>query len=301
MKRIGWLLIMGFFLGTSMAQAGDYVAMVMDVDAGAVAFTGGEPVEVMGFLVEHDEVKLQDGAKVVILFFESSIREEITGPAVIKIGVGGSVSSAGIKAKIRKQTVGYLPPKAELDKKHHQNFGNIAFRKLGAQVDVKTQLVITSTSNTVYVPGAQPLLTWQVYPNADEFSLTVTGVNGSTTTSTTSSSITMGDEKQAPGRYTWVLEAKLNGKVVASRDGWYEIMTEDTFARVKQNRALIQDEYASGGMEEMAALSMLYQSYEMWNEMSLLLLALNKKQPENAEVIRKLRSINPHLLTQTDR
>lgn len=297
MKKIGLLFLLLFMaVQVSVAQAEDYVAMVMDVENKDVQFTDGGPVEVMAFLEEHDVLQVQKGAKVIILFFESSIREEISGPATITIGVNGSVSSGGRSTKIRKQTVEYLPPKAEMSKSHHQNFGNIAFRALGTPKAGETQLVITSISNSVYVPHARPILAWKAYPKAKEFVLTVVGEHGSETFTTKASHIMMSTDVQVPGRYTWQLEAKHQGQTVATREGWYTIMSKDSYKSMEKTRQMIQDEYPAGSMQEMAVLSMLYQSYEMWNEMALLLLALNEKQPENAEVIRKIRSINPFLL-----
>lgn len=299
MRKIGLFCLLVFWAGfVSVACAEDYVAMVMDVDTPSVQFSDGEPVEIMAFLGENDVVQIKDGAKVVIIFFESSIREEITGPAVITIGVNGSVSSAGRSSKIRKQSVDYLPPKAQLDKSHYQNFGNIAFRKLGKSTSDETQLVITSISNTAYVPDARPMLTWKVYPLADKFVLRVRGPRGEEVFTTKSSAISLAERVQGPGRYTWVLEAKQRGKVVASRDGWYSIMTDDEYQVMKASRQMIQDEYPAGSMQEMAVLSMLYQGHGLWNEMSLMLMALHKKQPDNVEVVRKIRSINPHLLEQ---
>ncbi len=297
MKKIGFLLVLILMAGLlSVAYAQDYVAMVMDVNDDGVQFVGGEPVEIMAFLEENDVVQIKEGGRVVIIFFDSSIREEISGPSIITIGVNGSTSSAGRSTKIRRQSVDYLPPKAQLDRKHHQNFGNIAFRRLGKLKDAGTQLVITSVSNTAYVPDARPMLTWKVYPGADLFTLIVAGRHGVEKFTTKSSSIMMSTGVQPPGRYTWVLEARQQGKVVASRDGWYRVMTGKEYQSMKEARDMIQDEYPSGSVQEMAVLSMLYQSYEMWNEMSLILLALKDKQPDNTEVVRKIREINPFLL-----
>ncbi len=292
-------MVMALF--SSVAWAEDYVAMVMDVDDQAVRFTEGDPVEIMAFLEENDVIQVNDGAKVVILFFESSIREEIIGPVTITIGVSGSVSSSGRSTKIRRHSVDYLPPKARLDKSHHQNFGNIAFRKLGPSVDSGTQLIITSTLNAVYVPDARPVLTWKVYPKADLFTLTVSGDYGTDISETKSPSMNMATDILKPGRYTWVLEAKHRGKVVATRKGWFSIMTNATYESMKKSRDMILDEYPAGSMQEMAVLAMLYQSYDMWNEMSLVLLALHDKQPNNTEIIRKIGSINPHLLERAGR
>lgn len=298
MKKIGFLLVL-ILMATlvSVAYAEDYVAMVMDVDGDGVQFVvGGEPVEIMAFLEENDVVQIKEGGRIVIIFFESSIREEVLGPSTITIGVNGSIGSAGRSTKIRRQTVDYLPPKAQLDRKHHQNFGNIAFRRLGEAKDAGTRLVTTSISNTAYAPNTRPMLTWKVYPGADLFTLTVTGEHGTDRFTTKSSSIMMSTGVQPPGRYTWVLEARRQGKVVASRDGWYRVMKDKEYQSMSEVRDMIQNEYPSGSVQEMAVLSMLYQSYEMWNEMSLILLALKDKQPDNTEVVRKIREINPFLL-----
>jgi len=140
-----------------------------------------------------------------------------------------------------------------------------------------------------------------MFPKADSFILTVRGPHATEVYTTKSSTIMMSKKAQAPGRYTWLLEATSQGKVVASRDGWYSIMTDADYKSMKQTRGMIQDEYQTGSMQELAVLSMLYQSYEMWNEMSLMLLALNEKQPENMEVVRKIREINPFLLEELGR
>jgi hypothetical protein len=299
MKKIGLLMVMMVVAGfVAVVQAGDYVAMVMDVDDHGVQFTDGEPVQVMAFLEANDVVQIQENAKISIMFFESSMREEIFGPAMITIGVNGSVSSAGRETRILRQTVDYLPPKARVDQAHYQNFGNIAFRKLGKAATDETQLVVTSTSNTVYPPDTRPMLTWKVYPHAEVFVLTVRGDHGADLSATKSCRILMPRDVQAPGRYTWVLEAKLDNRVVASRDGWYEIMDHETYKEMQNSREIIRDEYPAGGIQETAALALLYQSYEMWDETAALLLSLHKKQPDNTEVIRKIRSINPYLLEQ---
>ncbi len=297
MKRIGLLIVMLVVAGlVPIVHAEGYVAMVMDVDDKAVQFTDGGPVEVMTFFAEHDEVQVEDGGKVVIMFFESSMREEIMGPAIVTIGINGCESLSDLSTHIRRQSVEYLPPKAQVDKNHHQNFGNIAFRRLGKSLDVETQLVITSISNTVYAPGTQPLLTWKVYPRAEFFALTVRGDHGVDTLKTKSAKLGVTNKMQRAGHYTWILEAKYDGDVVASREGWYTIMTDNTYDEMKKSREMILEDYPANSVQRLAVLSMLYQSYEMWDEMSLVLLAMSKKQPGNTEVIRKIRSINPFLL-----
>jgi hypothetical protein len=80
------------------------VAMVTDVAGGASILTDktANPLQLLTYLSEGNEIRLEAGARLVITLFDSPVEHAFSGPARLVVGPGGVKAVEGSDAKTRR-------------------------------------------------------------------------------------------------------------------------------------------------------------------------------------------------------
>ena len=114
---------------TGAARAGDE-AMVADVQGDGVKYASGErtgeTVEPADFLNAGDRIEIPAGSKLVVNYFQTGVREEISGPAALTVGQGNSAKEG--EGEMKSETVTFKPglPKIGAEDSGHRGGGHHA-------------------------------------------------------------------------------------------------------------------------------------------------------------------------------
>lgn len=304
MKRLIALLTLALTLAAAPGLCADYAAMIMDQTGPKSRHASGplaeKPLEPMDFLYEPDTVSVPQGATLVLNFFETASREEITGPALIKITKGRSEMVQGKPAQIKREALDYLPDKGKIDLASAQNFGNVAFRAmLGTKPKEPTKIQVLSLLNTVIRPGTAPSLRWLPVEDADSYTAVLRdGTKKELAASPLSEGPWFPDAALlAPGgQYTWTLTALKKGQPLASAEGSFGLLSEEENRTLRAEAKRLAARHSGESTEGRVALAMLYQGYGLKDDAAEILLTLRRQNPDNPAVKRQIGAINPALL-----
>ncbi len=296
-------LLVLLLAGQALAQ--DYAAMIMDIRNGEVVYAedilAGKKVDVMEFLYEGDVIDVPKGASIVLNYFDSETREEIAGPAKVKVGKSGSQLVSAATAAVKKENLDYLPKKAELGLAHSQNFGNIALRGVDKDIpDNAAQVKMMSMLNTAVRPGQGLTFSWAPVGGATSYVVKVFDDNRALLKKhdAAGTSVQAPAADFAPGKsYFWTVSALSGGhKVLAGAESRFDVLPQARAQEVAAAEKQIESRYQAGSTERLMTLALLYQGANLRDDEAQVLKAALDQRPDNAVIKRRIGGINPNLV-----
>lgn len=214
----------------------------------------------------------------VLNYLYSGTREEISGPAVVRIGREGS--STKEPARIRKTKLAIAPPKSFLKSEDTQQFGTIAMRSLSLQ-----KVLLFGPKNTSVAGGSQEFR-WQAFPGADRYRIRIFDSRDHLVFDayTKESSGQRSTATLSPGEsYLWIVNAYRDGHAVAKGVGQFNVLSEAQSSELERQEKAIRSEDADEG-EKALHLCMLYDDYGMKERICRLLSDLRKNREDNENI-----------------
>lgn len=267
-------------------------AMVVDVKHGGAVYESGEKkgreVMLMDFLAEGDRIKLGPQTTIVLNYFASGLREEISGPGVITAGLKASQKDGGANVKTAK--VDYIPPQTAARTSDVQHAGVVALRDTKAKTK-KIFLLALSDSAARSLPLR---FRWAPVSGAKKYSLVLTDVLDTIIFKTETDQVEASFQKDGlvlGEEYWWKVRAMSESEVIAKGIGQFHVLTLEDLARLERSERDIKERFSQDSTESRIALAMLYQNYRLNNEAKVILLGLRRKHPRNSNIIRQLKML----------
>jgi len=307
-KAFKFSIIAIFLTSTTLATnlwANDYAAMVMDMQNGAATYAKGpmegNHLEIMEFLYEADAVAIPAGVTLVLNYFESSKREKINGPATIMITRDQSKPLHAEKTLIASETVNYMPPKSDLETMQVQNFGTVAFRKVGpaAKQQKRAEIAILSLSNTAILSAEAAVLHWRAVTGATRYAIKLyDGSNKMIQEIETMESPATFDAQylRSGNNYSWTLSAIKESAVVEEIGGRFWILSAGERNTLKEAQNNIEARFSGQSTEELLLLNLHFQRHKLRDDAAEVLMELHRLHPDNSMVVGQLKKLNPNLI-----
>lgn len=298
------LLLLGALPWTSQAQNTDpFAAMVMEVGKGKAVYDDGvlkgKAVQAMEFLNPGDLIKVPEGETVAMLFFETNNREEVKGPARVKILGSGSVVEDGPKTAVTRQSADYLPDKARLEAAHTQNFGISGMRNVDNPEERSVSLL--SPVEGAVRPAKPLILAWKDVNGSDSYRVTLkdAGTKPLKTWTTKKNLLEAEGATLLPAtKYLWTVEAFKGKELLAQGNAAFTVMSEKDAATVADGEQRILSRFKAETMEQDISLVLLFRTYNLQVEEAQVLKRVLARDPRNVMVSRRLASLNPALLAK---
>jgi hypothetical protein len=287
------------------AWAGDYAAMVMDIQNGPARHADGplegKALEVMEFLYEPDAVAVPADATLVLNYFDSAKREEIKGPATITITRTQSRPLHDQKTQIASATVDYMPAKSDLAHLQMQNFGNVAFRKVGpaAKQENTLKIAVLSLSDTAILSAETAVLRWRPVAGADHYVVKLfdDGRTMKQKIQTKENSAAFDARYLLPGQsYSWTLSAIKINSGIENTDGRFRILSADERHNLDRVQNRIETKFPDKSTEGLLLLNLHFQRHDLRDDAAQILMELHRLHPKNTLVVGQLRKLNPNLI-----
>jgi hypothetical protein len=267
--------------------------MVIDIRNGQAYYETGEKkgteVILMDFLTEGEQIRLTPQTILVLNYFASGLREEVTGKGSITVGKFSSKKEGDVVVKGNR--VDYMPPRSVLNKADMQQTGAVVLRKDRGL----SKITILSLFNTA-VRSIWPVFRWNPVKEAEIYKLRVYDVQDrlylEITTDKTSFTYTKSDLIQGE-QYWWTVLAFRKGKILAKGEGQFSIITEEDLEKVIKAERGIKEQYLQESTESMITLAMIYQNYELYDDAVNIFLKLHKKYPQNKNIALYLKMLDP--------
>ncbi|MDY6852704.1 MAG: hypothetical protein SV487_11615 [Thermodesulfobacteriota bacterium] len=267
-------------------------AMVVDVKNRDAVYESGEKkgrvVMLMDFLAQGDRIKLGPQATIVLNYFASGLREEISGPGVITAGLQASRKNEG--ADIKAAKVDYIPPQTAARTSDVQHAGVVALRDTKNKTK-KLFLLALSDSAARSLPLR---FRWAPVSGAEKYDLVLTDVLDTIVfkTGTDQTEVLFQEDKLVLGEeYWWKVRAMSGPEVMAKAIGQFHVLTLEDLGKLEQSEQDIKKRFSQGSAESQIALAMLFQNYRLNDEAKVILLGLRKKHPRNSNIIRQLKML----------
>ncbi|MDM8543041.1 hypothetical protein QUF90_18350 [Desulfococcaceae bacterium HSG9] len=306
MKKTAFVVFMSLMFVSGISNpllSADYAAMIMNMQNGTATYGNGPledmPVEIGGFLNDSDEIKIPDGASLVLTYFATSKREEIKGPARIVITPTQSKALGADSGQIKQEEIAYIPPKSNIKDIHARTFGNIAFRGVSSSQKPKSALSVLNLLNTTVITGTPVVLRWRKMPAAKKYVAKLFDGNNKLLqkTPTKKNNITFKHKELKPGAaYHWTLEAMKGEKPLDKAIGKFNFLSTAETNTLKTVRKNIQKRFKKNSVEGLLSLNLLYQGHGLHDNAVTVLLKLHKMHPQNSVVINQLNNLNPAIL-----
>lgn len=274
-----------------------YSAMVMDVRGPAPEFHEGVlrglKIQALDFLNTGDVVGVPAGAALVLNYFASETREEIPGPAVVKIGVQGAEILKGEASAVKRERVDYMPKKAQLDAANAQNFGNVAVRGLVKDSGLK----LTALLNTAVRPGKDQTLSWKAFPGASGYGVRILDAakNPVFKAQTAELKLTIPAAKLTSGAtYTVLVEATAGKKALSQAQGRVEVLASAQEVERLESRLKTRCKSFEASGECLAQWALILRGAGLFDEEAQALLKMKGLSPGDA-TMKRLGDLNPNL------
>lgn len=298
MKRILKSVIISIFavLACNMACFAEDAAMVMDIRKGRVYYdTGknkGAEVILTDYLSPGQGVRLESGAVLVLIYFTSGVREEITGPGNIIIRTTQSEKQG--KVKLSRSKLECLPPKAIVGVRDVQQTGAELLRK-GEQVETGIPKIMALSLLDTDIRSVPPVFRWLHVKGVDFYEIVIYDDLGkSFRYRTRKNSFRYTKSGSEPGDgYNWTLTARSQGKTLAKANGEFTIIEKESLKQVNLAEKKIRKRFSKNSDELLISLASLYQDYNLKDEAGDIVLKLYKKYPENKNFKAWNRILNP--------
>jgi len=297
MKRRRLTLVLGVFIlltTITICSAAEDVVLVMDILHGKAYYeTGakkGKEVVLVDFLAEGDTIKLAPQTVLILNYFVSGIKEELTGPGSITVGKSASQPEGAMVVKREKSE--YIPPKSAISRAELQQSGAAALR--GGKKD--SQITLDSLDYTD-VRSTQPVFQWRPVEGADTYRIKVSDAQqeilkldvetAETNFTVDKSGLIRGEE------YCWIVLALAKGKIVAKGEGQFVILTEERLKEVERAEKAIEMQYPQEAPGRLISLAIAYQHYGLLDDAAAILRKLHKAYPENEHIRNWAQALDP--------
>ena len=282
-------------------------AMVVDLKGDQLSYVGGDlagqGIVLMDFLAAGDRVEIKAGTTVVLNYFASGVREEISGPAVVTIGTEGSRKEG--EGAIKSEKVAYLPPQSQTTKgdsghvgatvmksSDSSHVGSILLRSTGREMSDEVAIAPSSLSSTA-VRNAPLIFRWQPVNGAEKYQIAVkVGQEEILKTSTDKTAYTF--EKSGIPRgveISWSVEALAGDKVIGRGAAKFYLVALPKLQEIADSEQAMAKEFPGESIEGLIARVMMYKQYELNEEARELLLKLREKYPRNVTIVRHIKDL----------
>lgn len=266
-------------------------AMVLDLRQGKAFFESGsrkgQELMLLDFLESGSEIRLDADAVLILNYFASGIREEITGPGKIRIGKDSSTKMSGVK--IRKSETACLPPKAMLKKEDVQQVGSGILRGKEGEIPVFIP------ADTAF-RSAPILFRWQSVKGANRYFFRIYNMveeKPRFETKVSDSRFTYEKNDLKAGEvFIWRVSALARGKDFEG-EGSFSILSKKTLDKVTQAENKIRTECADATDEMLTRLALMYRFHGLNRDAADMLKKLLRRHPRNPNIRRWLGMLEP--------
>lgn len=299
------LLLMSVALlsATTTAHAAmTYAGMVMEVSSPKVVYAEGvlkdKRVEPMEYLELQDVIRVPKGESLSLVIFANSMRETISGPALIQVLGSGTVLKDGAKDAISRQRVDYFPTLAMLESRDVQNFGVVGV----STRNVMDGIANYSPVNSMVRPGAPVQFSWQAVPGATGYRLTVMGAGGKTLKTVTTKepmATVQGLPLQPGSEASWKVAAMKGGSTMASSQATtFNALDAEKVGALSLTENKIRNRFDPSGLEHHVTLALLYRTYMLQSDEAASLKQALERNPNSDAIAMRLRNLDPNLVKQ---
>ncbi|MEW5722248.1 MAG: hypothetical protein AB1896_04020 [Thermodesulfobacteriota bacterium] len=284
------LVVLAWAAGALAQDAAMVVEMKGDPAVYESAAKKGQEVMLMDFLAEGDVIKLGPNTSLVLNYFASGAREEITGPGVITVGQQSSEKQG--EAEIKTAKVDYIPePTAGQGQEGALHVGTVALRGTSP---ASPELLPLGPSETA-VRSLPLTFRWRPVSGAESYKFALRDKDGHVLvkgeTKTPAYECDQADLARNQ-EYWWTVEAIEMEDVIAEGGGKFFLLGEKDLNQIALTEMYIQKHYEEGSAEAQIATAMLYKKYQLNEEAREVLMDLKKKHPRNANLDRQLNELN---------
>lgn len=233
-KAIGLFLIALFFARPAVAD--EAVAMVTDVSGSATVTEDGNAAKLalLAYLMPKDQIRLENGAKVVITFFTKPQEFVFNGPAKIEINADGPKVLTGSAAETHHLGQEKASAARKFSAMQRENLAQATFEMR----EGKPGLRLIGPVDTAVI-STLPRFAWAGVKNAS-YHFVLIGGDGKTIreTKTTEPGIELsGKNPLKPGHaYEWKVETHLATGETLSASGKFTVMDEKKAIKISQAR-----------------------------------------------------------------
>jgi len=301
MKKTAFIIFLSLIFVSGISNpllSADYAAMIMNMQNGTAIYSNGPledaPIEIGGFLNASDEIKIPDGASLVLTYFATSKREEIKGPARIVITPTQSKPLEPGSGQIKQEEIAYIPPKSNIKDIHARTFGNIAFRSVSSDKKPKSALPVLSLLDTTIIAGTPVVLRWRKISGANKYVVRLFDDNNKQLqeTPTTKNKVAFKKALKSSAPYHWMLEVLKGKKILKKASGKFRFLSTSETNTLKTVEKNIQVRFQKDSIEGLLSLNLLYQGHGLHDDAIEVLLKLHKMHPQNSVVVNQLNNLN---------
>lgn len=285
------LLTLALLCSPAPASAED-AAMVMDLKNGSAVYTAGmnkgREVQVMDFLAEGDAVELAPQAVLVLNYFASGLREEITGPGAVTVGPDASRAGEGVS--VRTENVEVVPPQAVASVADDQHAGVVVLREM---MSPDLEMVLLGLKDTA-VRDLPLHFKWAAVEGASNYRFKLVDAVGNIVyeTRTTSTDVVFEKPDLVRGdEYVWTVDAMDGDLFLVAGEGRFYLLSEERRAKLVEAEAFVQKHYPAGSTEADVVRAMLCQSNELNDEALAILVSLRGRHPGNPNIVRQIQAL----------
>lgn len=288
MRKISFVLVTSVFillttLSPCLAQEGD-VAMVMNLSGQAIYQTGKkaeQPLSIAAFLYSGDQILLKEGGSMVLIYSASGIREELTGPGIVRIGKTKS-EIRDTSLQVRRTDADYLPDSGII--RTDVRFAATPLRGYPETDPDHIRLLGLCDTN---IRSLRPEFRWQASEGAEKYQLTIFNEKKEAIfeTMTTETSFVSGETVLHHGKaYQWRIAALSGNKPFASGKGRFSVLGKEQVRELEQNENAIKARFPGKTPEHLITLAMVYQKYELADEAVDMVRQVQAYFPENKNI-----------------
>ena len=281
-------------LSWAQGAAAEDAAMVVDLKGGSARFAAGprqgRQVELMAFLVRGDKIQLEPGTTLVLNYFASGLREEISGPGSVVIGLKSSQKG---NAAVKSVKVDYIPARARTAPREAERAGVVTMRSGPRALPLSKEIQVLEPVRTA-VRALPVRFVWRPVSGVGAYEVTLTdSVNNTLYSRNVADVVDICASPDLPrGReLNWRVETRVEGGLPARGGGAFYILSPAQVKEVAHAEAYIAKAYGPGSTEALVARAMLYTKYQLNDEARFVLLTLKEKQPKNENLVRYIQTL----------
>jgi len=266
-------------------------AMVIDIKEGKAYYEAGEEkgreLMLMDFPKPGDKIRLESGTVLVLNYFATGVREEITGPG--KITIGNESSRETEKVRISRSEPDYIPPKSKLNREDLQQFGSSPFR----DADPGGIVILRPTDNTAV--RSRPVFRWIPVKGAESYHLRIYDMLEKPCfhAETEKSSFSYDKSDLIPEEiYEWTVSTKAEGNTARGK-GTFTILGRERLDKMLRSERRVRERYPENSDELLVILAVIYRQYELIDEVADMIRELHHRHPRNRNFERWLRNLSP--------
>ncbi len=273
-------------------------AMVLNILSGKAQYCSeerkGEIVQILDFLAKGEQLNLEGDARICLNYFESGIREEIRGNGRIEIGTEQSEPFGNLQ--ISNSKAFEMPGKAIMEIRDLQHVGTTVLRSAVRNIPMKNEILdiqpLTLTDTNIKNP--HPIFSWNTVTGADHYRIRLTD---------TSDDLQWEIDTKDPFKkyaghlkngelYWWTVLAFANNRIIAKGDGQFSLLSRAEIEKIEAAEQTIVRNFPYSETERLLYHAMLYRQYELFDDLTLIVRSIYKKQPKNPTIRQWLKSLD---------